>query len=244
MRQLVLTATRRLSVFTPLAVAAVLAMTPVATLAQSTSNEEKRVTDAAAVLETLVRAPDQEIPDYILERAEAIVVIPTLVKGGFIVGAQHGRGIMSVRDRETSKWSAPGFIALTGGSVGWQVGVQSVDLVLLVMNREGVKDLLDNEFKLGANASVAAGPLGRQGEASTDASLSAQILAYSRAKGLFAGLALEGASLRIDRDANEKFYGKSIATDEMVRGIAITTPAGSFWTAALTRLVPASAVAR
>ena len=244
MRQLVLTPTRHLSVFTPLAVAAVLAMTPVATLAQSTSNEEKRVTDAAAVLETLVRAPDQEIPDYILERAEAIVVIPTLVKGGFIVGAQHGRGIMSVRDRETSKWSAPGFIALTGGSVGWQIGVQSVDLVLLVMNREGVKDLLDNEFKLGANASVAAGPLGRQGEASTDASLSAQILAYSRAKGLFAGLALEGASLRIDRDANEKFYGKNIATDEMVRGISITTPAGSFWTAALTRLVPASAVAR
>ena len=244
MRQLVLTATRHLSVFTPLAVAAVLAMTPVATLAQSASNEEKRVTDAAAVLETLVRAPDQEIPDYILERAEAIVVIPTLVKGGFIVGAQHGRGIMSVRDRETSKWSAPGFIVLTGGSVGWQIVVQSVDLVLLVMNREGVKDLLDNEFKLGANASVAAGPLGRQGEASTDASLSAQILAYSRAKGLFAGLALEGASLRIDRDANEKFYGKSIATDEMVRGISITTPAGSFWTAALTRLVPASAVAR
>ncbi len=165
-------------------------------------------------------------------------MIPSLVKGGFIVGAQHGRGIMSVRDRETNKWSAPGFVALTGGSIGWQIGVQAVDLVLLVMNREGVKDLLDNEFKLGANASVAAGPVGRQGEASTDASLSAQILAYSRAKGLFAGLALEGASLRIDRDAIERLYGRSISKDEMVRGISITTPGGSLWTAALARLIP------
>jgi len=225
-----------------LAVAAVLAATAVPARAQS--DEEKRITDSAAVLETLVRAPDQEIPDYILERAEAIVVIPSLVKGGFIVGAQHGRGIMSVRDRETDKWSAPGFVALTGGSIGWQIGVQAVDLVLLVMNREGVKDLLDNEFKLGANASVAAGPVGRQGEASTDASLSAQILAYSRAKGLFAGLALEGASLRIDRDAIERLYGRSISKDEMVRGISITTPGGSLWTTALARLIPPGSTVR
>ena len=225
-----------------LAVAAVLAATAVPARAQS--DEEKRITDSAAVLETLVRAPDQEIPDYILERAEAIVVIPSLVKGGFIVGAQHGRGIMSVRDRETNKWSAPGFVALTGGSIGWQIGVQAVDLVLLVMNREGVKDLLDNEFKLGANASVAAGPVGRQGEASTDASLSAQILAYSRAKGLFAGLALEGASLRIDRDAIERLYGRSISKEEMVRGISITTPGGSLWTAALARLIPPGSTVR
>jgi len=204
------------------------------------TNEEKRVTDSAAVLETLVRAPDQGIPEHILERAEAIVVIPSLVKGGFIIGAQHGRGIMSVRDRETNRWSAPGFIALTGGSIGWQIGVQAVDLVLLVMNRDGVKDLLDNEFKFGANASVAAGPVGRQGEASTDASLNAQILAYSRAKGLFAGLSLEGASLRVDKDANKDFYGTTISTEDMVRGITKTTPAGSQWTATLTRLVPAS----
>jgi len=204
------------------------------------THEEKRVTDSAAVLETLVRAPDQGIPEHILERAEAIVVIPSLVKGGFIIGAQHGRGIMSVRDRETNRWSAPGFIALTGGSIGWQIGVQAVDLVLLVMNRDGVTDLLDNEFKFGANASVAAGPVGRQGEASTDASLNAQILAYSRAKGLFAGLSLEGASLRMDKDANKDFYGTTISTEDMVRGITKTTPAGSQWTATLTRLVPAS----
>jgi lipid-binding SYLF domain-containing protein len=211
----------------------------VASSAAAQSDEEKRITDSAAVLETLVRAPDQGIPEHILSRAEAIVVIPSLVKGGFIFGAQHGRGVMSVRNRETNTWSAPGFVALTGGSIGWQIGVQAVDLVLLVMNKEGVKDLLDNEFKLGANASVAAGPVGRQGEASTDASLSAQILAYSRAKGLFAGLSLEGSSLRVDRDANEDFYRTSVSTDEMVRGVTRTTPLGSQWTATLARLVPA-----
>ena len=209
--------------------------------ARAQDDEQKRTTDAAAVLETLVRAPDQEIPQHILERAEAIVVIPSLVKGGFIIGAQHGRGVMSVRNRDTNRWSAPGFVALTGGSIGWQIGVQSVDLVLLVMNTEGVKDLLDNEFKLGANVSVAAGPVGRQGEASTDASLTAQILAYSRAKGLFAGLTLEGASLRIDRDANTNFYATSISTDDMIRGVTRTTPAGSQWTATLERLIPAPA---
>jgi SH3 domain-containing YSC84-like protein 1 len=217
-------------------VLALLATSPAPARAQA--NEEKRITDSAAVLETLVRTPDQEIPQHILARAEAIVVIPSLVKGGFILGAQHGRGVMSVRNRETNKWSAPGFVALTGGSIGWQIGVQAVDLVLLVMNKDGVKDLLDNEFKLGANASVAAGPLGRQGEASTDASLNAQILAYSRAKGLFAGLSLEGASLRVDKDANKDFYGSSVSTDEMVRGLSRTTPAGSQWTATLSRLVP------
>ena len=207
--------------------------------ASAQSNEEKRITESTTVLETLVRAPDQGIPEHILSRAEAIVVIPSLVKGGFIVGAQHGRGVMSVRNRETNTWSAPGFIALTGGSIGWQIGLQAVDLVLLVMNKDGVKDLLANEFKFGANASVAAGPVGRQGEASTDASLSAQILAYSRAKGLFAGLSLEGASLRIDKDANKDFYRTTVSTDEMVRGLSKTTPAGSQWTATLTRLIPA-----
>ena len=221
-------------------IALALLMAPVVPAAAQT-DEEKRITDSAAVLETLVRAPDQEIPEHILARAEAIVVIPSLVKGGFIFGAQHGRGVMSVRNRETNKWSDPGFVALTGGSIGWQIGLQSVDLVLLVMNKEGVRDLLDNEFKLGANASVAAGPVGRQGEASTDASLSAQILAYSRAKGLFAGLSLEGASLRIDRDANDDFYDTSISTNDMVRGISRTTAVGSQWTATLARLVPAQA---
>ena len=237
MEVLTMRASQHLTWAAPLLVLALLSC-PVVAAAQS--NEIKRVTDSTAVIETLVRAPDQGIPEHILDRAEAIVVIPSLVKGGFIIGAQHGRGVMSVRDRANNRWSAPGFVALTGGSIGWQIGVQAVDLVLLVMNREGIKDLLDTEFKLGANASVAAGPVGRQGEASTDASLNAQILAYSRAKGLFAGLSLEGASLRVDRDANKNFYNSTVSTDDMVRGITRTTPAGSQWTATLARLVPAS----
>src|SRR5688572_26563171 len=117
--------------------AALTALALLAMPAGAQTTEEKRVTDSAAVLETLVGTPDSEIPQHILERAEAIVVIPSLVKGGFIVGAQHGRGVMSIRNRETNKWSAPGFVALTGGSVGWQIGLQAVDLVLLVMNKEG-----------------------------------------------------------------------------------------------------------
>lgn len=217
-------------------------LTTSAAPASAQSKEQKRITDASAALEELVRTPDQGIPQHILDRAEAIVVIPSLVKGGFIVGAEHGRGVMSVRDRTAGRWSSPGFVALTGGSIGWQIGVQSVDLVLLVMNSKGVKDLLENEFKFGANASVAAGPVGRHGEASTDASLSAEILAYSRAKGLFAGLSLDGASLRIDKDANKDFYGAPISAADVVRGLSKTTPAGDQWTSTLARLtaVPAT----
>jgi lipid-binding SYLF domain-containing protein len=240
MRNLLFSAGVRLSPLAAvLAALTLLLVAPVGARAQS--DEEKRVTESSAVLETLVRAPDQGIPEHILERAEAIVVIPTLVKGGFIIGAQHGRGVISVRNRAANSWSAPAFVALTGGSIGWQIGVQSVDLVLLVMNREGVKDMLDNKFKLGANASVAAGPVGRQGEASTDATLTAQILAYSRAKGLFAGLSLEGAALRIDKDANEHFYKRDVTPDEVARGLSLTTPAGSNWTETLARLVPVGA---
>jgi len=216
-------------------------LTASAAPASAQSKEQKRITDSSAALEELVRTPDQGIPQHILDRAEAIVVIPSLVKGGFIVGAEHGRGVMSVRDRAAGRWSSPGFVTLTGGSIGWQIGVQSVDLVLLVMNTKGVKDLLQNEFKFGANASVAAGPVGRHGEASTDASLSAEILAYSRAKGLFAGLSLDGASLRLDKDANKDFYGTTISADDVVRGLTKTTPAGEQWTSTLGRLTAAPA---
>ena len=127
----------------------------------------ERLRNATAALEALVKTPDDAIPQHILDRAEAIVVIPTLVKGGFIVGAEHGRGVMSVRDRASGAWSPPAFVAMTGGSVGWQIGVQSTDLVLLVMNSRGASALLKSKVKLGANASVAAGPKGRSVEAAT-----------------------------------------------------------------------------
>jgi len=212
--------------------------------AAAQQDEREKLQKSLEVLGTLVKTPDEEVPAYILDRAEAIVVIPTLVKGGFVVGAEHGKGVMSVRNRAANSWSAPSFVSLTGGSVGWQIGLQSVDLVLLVMNREGIDKLLDSEFKFGANASVAAGPVGRSAQASTDGRLTAEILAYSRAKGLFAGATIEGASLKDDSDANRRFYGipvtpKAVFADgvPMDRLESLTS-----WRNEITRLVRGSAI--
>lgn len=183
--------------------------------AARSSDEVARVQDSLDVLRDLTSTPDNSIPNYLLDRAEAIVVIPSLVKGGFVVGAKHGKGVISTRG-EGRSWSSPAFVTMTGGSVGWQVGVASVDLVLLVMNRDGVNDLLADKFTVGGNASVAAGPVGRSAEAATDAKLSSQILAYSRTKGLFAGAVLEGSSLRGDKDGNKAFYSRPIGVREVV----------------------------
>ncbi|MEZ5291052.1 MAG: lipid-binding SYLF domain-containing protein [Vicinamibacterales bacterium] len=212
-----------------------------AALAGDANTETERLQTSAVVLRELVDTPDDAIPQHILDRAEAVVVIPTLVKGGFILGAEHGKGVMSVRDRATGHWSLPSFVQITGGSIGWQIGVQSTDLVLLVMNADGVDDLLRSEFKLGANASVAAGPVGRSAEASTDATMSAKILAYSRSQGLFAGLSLQGAALRDDADANGDFYGREQSAREV---FAMPTtpapPAATAWLSALTSIAPFS----
>jgi lipid-binding SYLF domain-containing protein len=217
--------------------AGLLFTTPIS--AAEPDGEQKRLAESAEVLTELMQTPDDAIPEHILERAEAIVVIPQLVKGGFVVGAQHGKGVMSVRNRANNTWSTPGFVTLTGGSFGWQIGVQSVDLVLVVMNPKGVQELLDTEFTVGANASVAAGPVGRKAEASTDASLSAGILAYSRAKGLFAGLTLEGSSLRDDEDANEDYYNKRISTENVVRGLGqASLPEARAFVETLQRVTP------
>jgi len=192
------------------------------------TDEIARVQSSLTVLHDLTTTPDKAIPRELLERAEAIVVIPSLIKGGFVVGAKHGRGIMSVR-QAAGTWSAPGFVTMTGGSIGWQIGVESVDLVLLVMNRKGVDDLLSDRFTIGGNASVAAGPVGRTGDAATDAKVSSQILAYSRASGLFAGATLEGAALKSDHDANKAFYGhvaplNDITSSTGARGMTSLAP--------------------
>ena len=184
-------------------------------------NELERLSKAAETLSELVQTPDDRIPEHILQRAEGIVVIPNLIKGGFIVGAENGKGVMSIRDSKTAGWSVPSFVAITGGSVGWQIGAQSVDLVLVVMNKDGVNDLLSSEFKLGGEGSVAAGPVGRTAQAATDAKMGAKILAYSRAKGVFAGLSLQGSSLRDDKDANKDVYGRELSAREV---FAMTPP--------------------
>jgi lipid-binding SYLF domain-containing protein len=189
--------------------ATVLAANPSSSARQTTPPKDdiQRVRDASVVLKELQGAPDNGIPQSLLDDAKAVVVIPNLVKGGFVVGAKHGRGIMSARDPQTGAWSLPVFVTMTGGSIGWQIGVQSVDLALLVMNRRGVDSLLDDKFTFGGNLAVAAGPVGRSAAAETDAKITSEILAYSRARGLFAGATFEGAALHPDNEANRAFYG-------------------------------------
>jgi lipid-binding SYLF domain-containing protein len=205
--------------------------------AKDAKDEVERTREAIAVLQDLTKTPDEGIPSHLLARAEAIVVIPSLVKGGFVVGAKHGRGVMSVRDA-SGAWSSPAYMKVSGGSIGWQIGVQSTDLVLLVMNRSGVDDLLKDRFTIGGNLSVAAGPVGRSADAATDAKLSSQILAYSRTKGLFAGASLEGAALHEDDDANAAMYGPESTARTILSGspTAAVPDAAKQWRDTLQRL--------
>jgi lipid-binding SYLF domain-containing protein len=179
-------------------------------------------------------AGDESLPRAILEKAEGVAVFPSLIKGGFIVGGSRGRGILSVRDAKTGQWSSPAFLTITGGSIGAQIGAQAVDLVLVVQNRRGLEQLVRNQFKIGADASVAAGPVGRDASASTDIQMRAQILSYSRTRGLFAGVTLNGSTIRQDRDANDRFYGTGYRTGQIVfEGLGGTpTPVGD-WKLAL-----------
>jgi lipid-binding SYLF domain-containing protein len=190
--------------------------------AAANSDQIERVQKSMEVLRALTGAEDSAIPEYILEHAEGLIVIPSYLKGGFIVGAEHGKGIMSVRDRTTNSWSLPAFVSMAGGSFGAQIGLQSVDLVLVVVNRDSIDALLKNKFTFGGDLSVAAGPVGRSTKAATDLKLEAKILAYSRAKGLFAGATLNGTTLQADEESNEKFYGKRLSTRAIVLDNQVT----------------------
>ena len=170
-------------------------------------DEAKDVQDSANVLQTIMKIPEKGIPPVLLRNAQAIVIVPDVIKGAFIVGGRHGTGVLLVRE-ESGRWSDPVFVSLTGGSVGWQVGGTSTDVILVFKHRKGVEGLLKGKFTLGADAAVAAGPVGRSAEASTDVTLKSEILSYSRSRGLFAGVSLEGAELLVDEDATDAFYGK------------------------------------
>ncbi|MDE3156396.1 MAG: lipid-binding SYLF domain-containing protein [Acidobacteriota bacterium] len=172
------------------------------------SEEAARVREASTVFNEIMEAPDHAVPDSVLHKAAAIAVFPSVLKVGFIFGAKRGRGIISVRDANGKGWSSPAFLTITGGSFGAQIGGASTDLVLIIMNRRGVEHLLSNQFKIGGEATAAAGPVGRDAEASTDIQMRAEILSYSRSRGLFAGITINGASIRQDLDANQAFYGK------------------------------------
>jgi SH3 domain-containing YSC84-like protein 1 len=198
----------------------------------------ERVQKSIAILDELTRAGDNAIPDYILERAEAVVVIPSFTRGGLLIGGEHGKGILSVRNRQMKTWSPPTFVEMTGGTFGLQVGVESVDLVLLVMNRGAVDQLLQDKFTFGGTASVTAGPVGRSARAGTEPHFESQILAYSRSKGLFAGATLNGTVLKSDHSAIEDFYGhemssRAIVLENQVGGTM--PPLANQWRAAIAR---------
>jgi len=181
--------------------------------------EDQRAVDASRVLGEILRIPEESIPSNLLQEAEAIAVIPNVVKAGFVFGGRRGRGLISIRGRDGT-WSSPSFITLTGGSVGFQAGVQSADVVLVFRSRRGVDSIVNGKFTLGADASVAAGPVGRSAQASTDERLKAEIYSYSRARGLFAGVALDGTRLAIDDKSNRAVYGDYHTARAIIEGRA------------------------
>jgi len=183
-----------------------------------------RVDGAATVLNEIMSAPDKGIPEEVIGSAQCIAVVPSLLKGGFIVGAAYGKG--AVTCRTDHGWSAPAFFRIEGGSFGLQIGGQAVDLVMLVMNENGMRNLLSSKFKIGADASAAAGPVGRHAEASTDWKMRAELLTYSRARGLFAGISLNGSVVKQDKDDTRDFYGRMVSFRSILTG-KVAPPAGS-----------------
>jgi SH3 domain-containing YSC84-like protein 1 len=197
-----------------------------ASFAVDDEREEDRVKDAGAVMKEILNIPD-DIPQDLLDKAECVIILPSVKKGAFGIGGSYGRGVMICRGGEhyKGKWGAPALYALEGVSIGFQIGGQATDFVLLVMNPKGAESLLYSKVKLGADASAAAGPKGRTAEGATDIVMEAEILSYSRNKGLFAGVSLEGSTLRSDGSANEKLYGKKLTAKEIIREGKVSVPA-------------------
>jgi SH3 domain-containing YSC84-like protein 1 len=188
--------------------------------------EQERVKESGEVLKEILNIPD-DIPQDLLDKAECLVVLPSVKKGAFGIGGSFGRGVMICRSGQhyTGLWGPPAMYALEGVNIGFQLGGQATDFVLLVMNPKGARSLLSSKVKLGANASAAAGPKGRSGEAATDVVMNAEILSYSRAKGLFAGISLEGSTLRSDGSANEKLYGEKLSAKDIIGLGKVKSPA-------------------
>jgi SH3 domain-containing YSC84-like protein 1 len=203
--------------------AAALAIAP---LMAKDSEPVKRLAEAAVVLSEVMATPDKGIPEDLLANAHCIVIVPGLKTAAFVVGGKFGKGYVSCRNKGGVGWSAPGTVRIEGGSVGFQIGGSTTDLIMLVMNARGADKLLSSKFTLGAEGSVAAGPVGRTATAQTDAQMHAEILSWSRSQGLFAGLALEGATLRQDLDDNATLYGKKLENREIVT-TSVQTPAAA-----------------
>ncbi len=181
--------------------------------------EDQRLQDSYTVLKEILATPDKGIPRDLLDKSECVIVFPSVKKAAFVVGASYGRGVITCRSGQDLRgpWSAPAMFALEGGSVGFQIGGQATDFVLLVMNESGANSVMSSKVKLGADASVAAGPVGRTTSAETDVVMKAEILSWSRARGIFAGISLAGSTLRSDNGANKTVYGKELSAKEIVR---------------------------
>lgn len=202
-----------------------LAAAPLLAAPADNDKETDRLENAGSVMKEIMDIPD-DIPQDLLDKAECVIVFPSVLKAAFVFGGSYGRGAMTCRTGEhfTGPWGAPSMMALEGGSIGFQLGGQATDFVLLVMNPRGAKAILSSKVKLGADLAAAAGPKGRDASADTDVTMRAEILSYSRARGLFAGISLEGSSLRPDNDANEKLYGKKLTAEEIIRKGAVAIP--------------------
>ena len=208
-------------------VVALLSLTSIGWAATNREATVDRMDHAGRVLHEIMAAPDKGIPQEVLEHAKCVAVVPHLLKGGFVIGAENGRGVATCRTADG--WSAPAFFAITGGSWGLQIGVEGVDLVLIIQNDKGMQQLIGSGFELGADASAAAGPVGRHASADTNWKLETEVLTYSRAKGLFAGVTLNGASIRRDDDSTEAIYGRDVPTRRILQGEeAVPASAQSF----------------
>ncbi len=196
---------------------------------------DKRLEAASTVFSEVMSISEKSIPQDLLNSAECVVIVPGMKKGAFIVGGKYGRGFMSCRKSGGLGWSAPGAIKVEGGSFGFQIGGAETDVIMLVMNKGGVSKLMSSKFTLGADASVAAGPVGRESSAATDGKFRAEILTYSRSRGAFAGIALQGASLRPDDNANEELYGKGKLNSDIIQGNTEVPPAATSLITALNK---------
>ena len=198
---------------------------PIAAQAQST--EQERITASTNVLREIIQMPDKGIPHDLLDKAECVLVYPSVKKAAFVVGGSYGRGLITCRTgvNHNGPWSPPAMYALEGASFGLQIGGQATDFILLIMNPEGAKSVMSSKVKLGGDASVAAGPVGRNTSAETDIVMKAQILSWSRARGVFAGISLAGSTMRSDNDANKALYGKELTATDIVYGGKVKAPA-------------------
>ena len=198
---------------------------PAVTATGQDKKEEERLGEAATVLKEILNMPES-VPQELLDKSECVIVFPSVVKAAIGIGGSYGRGAMSCRSGKayTGRWSAPAMYALEGASIGFQLGGSATDFVLLVMNDRGAKSVLNSKVKLGADAAAAAGPKGRSAEAATDIVMKAEILSYSRARGVFAGVSLEGSTLRSDDGANKNLYGKELNAEQVIAGGAVKTP--------------------